>query len=179
VAEATTALAITDDAEYRQAAEFLIDLKERIKRVDAKRKEFTQPLYDLQKKINAFFKEPLSNYEKAEKKLKGAMAAYQVRKESERKAALEEAKKAADKEDRAAFTQSMTKAADNIAPEAAGTYTVDVVKFEIEDPSKLPAEYWMPDEKKVGIVVQSLGKETKIPGVRVWVETSIRARARK
>jgi hypothetical protein len=176
VAQASGAINITNDTEYAQAAQMLIDLKTRMNTVESKRKEFTQPLYELQKKLNAFFKEPLKNYEQAEKALKAAMASFQIKKEAERKAALEAAKKAAEEENKEEFQQSMVKAADNITPEVQGTYTVDVPRFEVTDPSQVPREYLMVDEKKIRGVVNSLGTDAKIPGVRVWVEKSVRAR---
>jgi exonuclease VII large subunit len=176
VAQASGEIVISSDEEYQQAAQFLIDLKTRQKEVEAKRKEFTQPLYDLQKKLNAFFKEPLANYQKAEQALKNAMAKFQIKKEAERKAALEAANKAAQEENKEAFTESMVKAADNLAPDAKGTYTVDVPRFEVTNPELVPREYLMVDEKKIRGVVNSLGTDADIPGVRVWIEKSIRAR---
>ena len=60
-------------------------------------------------------------------------------------------------------------------PKAAGVAFVDQWKYEIVDAALVPREYLMVDEKKVGGVVRSLKAETRIPGVRVYSERSVRA----
>lgn len=47
-------------------------------------------------------------------------------------------------------------------------------KFEITDESLIPREYLMPDEKKIGGVVRAMKGETRIPGIRVFTDTSLR-----
>lgn len=53
----------------------------------------------------------------------------------------------------------------------SGMKTVDYWKFEIVNPAEIPREYLIPDEKKIGQVVRAMKDKTKIPGVRIWVET--------
>lgn len=173
VSQAAQAAIITNDVEYDQAAHLLLNIKERAKVVDAKRKEFTQPLYDLQRKINAFFKKPLDDYKQAELALKAAMAGYHNKKEEERRKALQAAKEAADKQEKATFVQAMEKAADNITPEAKGTHTREVVRFEVVDPALVPREFCSPDEKKIKAAIDNTGEHAKIAGVRIWKETVV------
>lgn len=173
VHQAAQTVVITNDVEYEQAAQLLLNIKDRHKTVDAKRKEFTQPLYDLQKKINAFFNKPLRDYDQAMRTLKAAMGKYHEEKEKRRQEALQAAQQAAAEQEKATFVQAMEKAADNIAPEAKGTHTRDVILFEITDPSLVPREFCSPDEKKISAAIDNTGEHAKIAGVRIWKETTV------
>lgn len=50
--------------------------------------------------------------------------------------------------------------------------------FAVTNPSAVPREYLAVDEKKIGAVVRAMKGETKIPGVRVWAESTVAAKAR-
>lgn len=52
-------------------------------------------------------------------------------------------------------------------PKVAGHSVIVTWDFEITDASKLPREYMMPDEKKIGKVVSALKASADIPGIRV------------
>lgn len=56
------------------------------------------------------------------------------------------------------------------APKVAGLSFREVAQFEIVDKSKLPPEYLIPDEVRIGKVVKALKLEANIPGVRVWMQ---------
>lgn len=45
--------------------------------------------------------------------------------------------------------------------------------FEVEDPALLPREYLMPNEKAIRGVVNSLGDQAKIPGVKVFPRQTV------
>jgi len=57
-----------------------------------------------------------------------------------------------------------------------GVGTRKVWKFEVEDPNLVPREYLVVDEKKIRGVVNALHENAKIPGVRVYEDTSISVR---
>ena len=61
-------------------------------------------------------------------------------------------------------------------PKVAGVTVRMVPDFTIEDASKLPAAYLIPDEKAIRKVVAALGEKANIPGVRVFLKpaTSVR-----
>lgn len=63
------------------------------------------------------------------------------------------------------------------APKVEGLSTRTVWKFRITDARQLPPEYTIPDEKKIGQVVRALKGDTSIPGVEVYAEESMAARA--
>lgn len=176
VSSAAKTILITNDVEYEQAAKLLLNVKEKIKVVDGKRKEFTAPLNQTVKNINAFFKAPLDDYRVAEQALKLAMAKFHNAREEARKQALLEAQKAAQSQEKSVFVEKMEKAADNQAPEAAGTHTREVMRFEIVDPKLVPRHYCSPDEKKIREAIDVLDANTveiTIPGLRIWKETMV------
>ena len=47
--------------------------------------------------------------------------------------------------------------------------------FEIENPALIPAEYLIPDEVKIGKLVRDTKGTIKIPGVRIYRDTKIKA----
>lgn len=63
------------------------------------------------------------------------------------------------------------------APKAAGVSTRKTWKFRVDDVTKLPAQYLIADEKKIGKVVRALGGDTDIPGITVWSEDVVAVRA--
>lgn len=63
------------------------------------------------------------------------------------------------------------------APKVEGLSTRTVWKFRITDARKLPPEYTLPDEVKIRKVVHALKGDTRIPGVEVYAEESMAARA--
>lgn len=63
------------------------------------------------------------------------------------------------------------------APKVEGISTRTVWKFRITDARKLPPQYTLPDEVKIRKVVQALKGDTIIPGVEVYAEESMAARA--
>jgi hypothetical protein len=62
-------------------------------------------------------------------------------------------------------------------PKQAGSVIKTSWKFAIENPDEVPREFCDPNPTKVRKVVEALGDKCKIPGVRVWQETSEHSRA--
>jgi len=54
-------------------------------------------------------------------------------------------------------------------PKAAGLSFRDDWKFEIVDMAKIPREYLMPDEPKIGHAVRTFKEQCFIPGVRIFM----------
>lgn len=61
--------------------------------------------------------------------------------------------------------------------QAKGVSTRRIWKHCIEDETAIPREFLMPDEKKIKRYVSAVGGNTKIPGVRVYSEAQVSARA--
>lgn len=62
-------------------------------------------------------------------------------------------------------------------PKTAGVSGAVIWKFKIDDESRIPREYLMVDEKKLGAVVRAMKDKTRIPGVSVYPEGGARFRA--
>lgn len=63
------------------------------------------------------------------------------------------------------------------APKVAGLQMRETWLFEVVDPSKVPAEYKIVDESRIGKVVRALKGDTQIAGVRVWMEKAPASRS--
>lgn len=59
------------------------------------------------------------------------------------------------------------------APKVEGLSHRSVWKFEVVDKALIPAEYLVVDEKAIGGVVRALKGNTRIPGVRVFEESTV------
>lgn len=55
-------------------------------------------------------------------------------------------------------------------PKVAGLSFRTIWKFQITDAGKIPAQYMVPDEVKIGQVVRALKQAANIPGIRVFEE---------
>lgn len=62
------------------------------------------------------------------------------------------------------------------APKVPGIVARSVWKFRITDPSKVPCEYHMIDEAKIGRVVRATEGKIEIPGVQTYEEKEIAVR---
>ena len=73
----------------------------------------------------------------------------------------------------AALEQPVSVAPEPVTPQiqrVAGVGLRDNWKFEVTDPNKVPREYLIIDEKKIGAVVRAMKLQANIPGVRVYNE---------
>lgn len=193
------AIEVRTPDDYQAAAHWLTRIKSQAKALTEKRLEVTRPLDEAKRNVMAWFKGPLDRLATAESGLKRKVADYQAREaEARRKAqaeAEEKARKARERlEARAAKAEAsgkvekalelhMEAAAQHAAPvvppptKAEGVSTVTRWVFEVTNPAEVPREFLTVDEKKIRGVVQALKGETNIPGVRVWPEQSVRAKA--
>lgn len=97
---------IKNNAEMEFAVSALAEVKTAHKEVDAKRKEFVQPLNAVVKNINAFFKPALTSLKKSETVLKGKVLTFKREQQAERDKLIEEHK--------------VAEAAECIVPEVVG-----------------------------------------------------------
>lgn len=191
-------ISVTSDADMEQAAALLREVKAVQKQAEAAQKSLTQPLEVEKKGIIAFFRDRITGKLDAyERRLKSLIVSYQqeqerIRREAQRKAeeaarkererlerraAAAEAKGQAEKAEQLA-EQAQTVVAPVIqteAPKVAGIATRSVWKYRIADPSALPREFLVPDEKKIGQVVRAMKGDAQIPGVEVYEEKSLAA----
>lgn len=130
------------------------------------------------------YRDKAKAYEREQQRIQEE-AQRKAREEAERQAKLEreriekEAEKALDKGD-LKQAESLLNQSETVIPEVSiippsinrvkGLGIRTVWKFRIVDVKKIPLEYMIPDEVKIGKVVRALNKETNIPGIEVYEE---------
>ena len=156
------------------------------KAMESKRKDYLQPFQDHVKEVNEIYKVLMQPIETADMVTRSKVLSFQ-REQAELKAKQEEINRlrmeAATKE--AELNNGEIKESVNIIDVVTvpthvyadnGTLgTSKVWKFEVEDLTKIPLEYLMPDMVKIGKVVRA---GVKIPGVKSWQENSLRVNSK-
>jgi len=173
-----------DDAKL--AADDLSMIAKLKKAMESKRKDYLQPFQDHVKEVNEIYKTLMQPIETADMVTRSKVLSFQ-REQAELKAKQEEINRlrmeAATKE--AELNNGEIKESVNIIDVVTvpthvyadnGTLgTSKVWKFEVEDLTKIPLEYLMPDMVKIGKVVRA---GVKIPGVKSWQENSLRVNSK-
>jgi hypothetical protein len=185
--ERAQALELRTEADLAIASDNLSEIARLKKAIEAKRVKFTKPLLSLKKQFDDEFKVYLAPLNEADtiirnkyRKCKAVLVEI-ARKEEER------LRKLAEKRQIKAEEKALEKGEEFIPPPPpvarvetpqktiGGTTSVKVRKWEIEDATKIPREYMIPDEKKIGSLVRA--GIPMIPGVRIWSEDDIRVRS--
>ncbi len=92
------------------------------------------------------------------------------------KAKAAAAAKAEELKAQAEATTAIAPTVESTVEEVSGISTRKVWKFKIEDISKLPREYMIPDEKYIGQIVRASKGKKEIPGVKIYSEDVIASR---
>lgn len=193
----TFEVATVDD--YERGAEILKAIKGALNGADAQRKKITQPLDVAKKQVMDLFRPFTDSLATAERTLKLRLVTWKneqdrIAREEQRKAdekarrerekleaqarKAEEAGRAERAEvlrDRAVSTVAAMPVTE--APKVGGISTRSVWRFRVVDAAKVPDKYKLIDEKKIGGVVRALKGDTEIPGIEVWEESTMAARA--
>lgn len=170
---------IHDGEGERRATEFLVQIKLRLKEVDAAKAKLVKPIKDHVKQLEAEFKRISEPLERADELVRSAMTAY--RNSEGFRAAQNEVKqleaqtmdavRAGDmqayQELAQAHGQAVAEAPKKVETASGEARFRKVWRHEIADFAQLPAEYWVPDEKKIAAAVKS---GVPVPGVRAWQE---------
>ncbi len=206
VYENANKLSIVTEPEYLATAELLKEIKSKIKTLDTARKDLTQPLEKVKKNLIALFNKPIDFLVKAENILKRQIIGYQQEqerirqkeqarldeitrkaeaKEKERleKKALKQESKGNDAEAEIIREQAEAVVAPQVvvqreAPKVAGISTKTIWKYKVIDPTLIPREYLIVNEKAVGQVITATKGAMKIPGIEAYPETVIAAGSR-
>ena len=190
---------VTDDAGYNAACDFLMEIKRRRKWWEAFNKPEKQQIDRLKRMIldrEQQIDEPWARAEQAvlkpaigkfemERDRKRREAEERLREEARRRAEDEKLAQAAELEKMGEKEAAQRVIEQPIAPMAAVLPKVEQPQgisyterwfFEIVNAGLIPNEYRVIDEKKIGGVVRSLKGETKIPGIRVYMEKVVAVR---
>ena len=188
---------ILDQADYEYAVEMLRGIKDYRKKLDAR----YRPIQQKTKEANQIALQHIRDYEvplnEAERIIKSSMSKYVTKKEAERQAEQDRIRREAEEKEREAIKKDLEECGLNKKEAAEESEKMEVFtpeveiedttktektenisyrenwKFEIEDVSIIPAEYMIPDEKKIGAVVRALKNNINIAGVRIYVEKSV------
>lgn len=194
------ALAIVDNVTLGHAAEFMLEIKRRRKQWAEWNKPAKQKLDILKRELLDREREIDEPMERAENEiLKPAISRFNVEQERRRREEEDRQRAQAKKEEedrRLAAAQKLEEQGDKemadavldipipVAPvvipkhEApAGISYREVWRYRISDESKIPREYLVPDDKKIGGVVRAMKGETRIPGVEIYSEQTVAGRA--
>lgn len=180
--EAGSAIQIKDDESASQAVTFLGGIKSFLKEADEKRKDLTKGAKEFIDTVNGIFKPWETKLKEVDHGLRNRLSLYQLAKEVAEIRAREEAEKKLQKQlDKAEKTGVMPTKLVEVPVEQPKTFSGDgaaasfrtIREFEIEDQEKIPAEYWMLDEVKIGKIIRAGGTilgvkviEKKVPSIR-------------
>jgi len=195
-------LQVTNEEELSRAREALVWIAKMIKEVKTtfdpiisrahaawkaaldQRRRYEAPLRESEKIVKAAVALYMLKIEEARKEAeRKRLEAEREKEELLRKAAQAEEAGDATEAD-AALTEAIQKEDETrelrLAPEPPkmkNVYTRKTIRFEIIDEAKLPREYLMPDRQKIAAEVRRCGIDTRIPGVRVYSDTTVVTRA--
>lgn len=191
--------AITDSKSLAEAADYLLEIKRRRKwwadwnkpakqRLDALKKELLErerQIDDPMESAEIIIKVGISLFsdeqERARKTEESRLRAEAFkRQEDERLLAAQNAHDSGEKEEAQRIIDEPIQAPVVVVPKAtapAGISYRQAWKFRVVDAAKVPREYLMLDESRIGSVVRAMKGETRIEGVEVYSENIVAGRA--
>lgn len=201
IPEQARAIKIVDAETYSQAGEVLITIKGLRKEIGAAFDPIIKKAHEAHKEAKAQKDKAEAPLIEAENILKPAISAYdreqeRIRREEEerqreiaRKAEeerkLREAEQA-EKEGRTEEAQAIIEepvyvppvVLEKTTPKVSGISKQTIWKFRIVDQNKIPREYMMPDQVKIGGVVRATKGSIQISGVEIYSEDIVKAGVR-
>jgi hypothetical protein len=194
--EAEDVAKVTDLTTEARAAEFRARIKGRLKDIEGKRTQYTGPLNEVIRSINADFKRVSDPLNKAVEIVDGGIKEFRMAEDFREK---EELRKRAEAEASAAIhdvQRTMTPktvataqekgdaylAANAEAPKSVATQTGSMTgrrpwKHEILDEDAVPREFCSPDPKKLTAAVKAGARE--IPGCRIFEDFTVVTRLKR
>jgi len=195
--EEARSFSIANDSSYKKAGEFLLGIGDLEKAIDSSFDPIIEAQHAAWKLALAKKAEHYVPLKEAEKVIKGKMTDYQVLAEKrlkEEEAKRREAARQAEEEDRLVRANALIEEGkpdeallilgepveapliishEVTAPKINGIVTRTVWKWKIVDEKKLPREYLIPDEARIGKMVRAAEGKIEIPGVEVYQEREI------
>ncbi len=166
-------LEIETPDDFSTAVGMTAKVKRTHKERDEWRKEQVGPLNTEVKEVNAELNPGLAFLSEAEgilKKKIGDFVKSRHTKRAELMARVEEAVGAGDREK----AEALIVAAEEFSPpKVEGCAIGEVWKGKVEDASKIPREYLMPDEKTLKALTKAKKSDPKIPGWKSWTEPTV------
>jgi hypothetical protein len=179
---------ILSNADLTSATEDLTLIAKLKKAIEDKRKEYVNPIREKLDKVNAAFKEFTEPLTQADGINRGKIVTYRhevERKRQEVEAIEREKQELARREaelNQGETTVDLTPIAkpapvpEVVRTDMGNTGMMKMRKWEVEDISKVPAEYLTVDTVRIGKVVRA--GIPSIPGIRIWEEETLRVNTR-
>lgn len=162
-------MTVVSSAQYEAAASICADIITQAKEIDGKRREFVDPLNEVVKNLNAFFKPPLEWLDKCEAILKKKLVLFVNGEAKKRDQLLLQAGKSDD----SGLSEELIEQADaHVPPKVAGVAMVTTWKGEVVDADKIPREYLIPDVKVLNALTKAKAGDPAIPGWKATPKTS-------
>lgn len=162
---------ITTAESYAVAVDMVSEIKTQRNAVESARRSFVDPLNEVVKRINGFFRPALDRYDECERILKSKLVEWTQNAERERQRLLEEAESQAQDGDLGAANVAIEEAEALVVPKVAGFSQSETWTGEVVDASKIPREYLIPDEVKLRAVTKAHKGDPKIPGWKAYPKT--------
>lgn len=190
VYEEAKALVIQDDDQFHVASDILQAIKGLQKEIDAHYDPAIKKAHDAHKAILEAKKKQSEPLKQAERILKSKIVTYhdeqeRIRREEERKRQEELRKQEEERRLNEAIETGDESALEEpvVVPEVKvedttkhkGISYSTIWKFRVKDKSKVPEEYKIIDEVKVGQVVRAMKENTSIPGIEAYPEKIARS----
>ena len=187
---------VTSRESYVELADELRLVVSKQRDLEELRKSLTRPLDEAKSNLMAFFNKPLEALQSAVRSMKSELSRFDAeerRKDEEARRIAEKARRDAEEAAKAkALAETPLVAFDDEIPlpepvevpvhiptpvAAKGISSREVWKFEVIDPKLVPADFLIPDEKKIRAYVNYEKGNAKIAGVKIWPDRSISARS--
>jgi len=134
------------------------------------RDSVAKPLRKIATRVSSRWKPAIDAADAAINTLKAAVKAYRDQVAAEQARALQAA---AVEQDPETARAEIARTVQATAPVPSTLSERTVWKWEIEDASKIPADYYLLDEQRISREVRASKEHTKIPGIRVIRDTEI------
>ena len=168
-------LVVTNEEQEKYATEFLGQCKDRWKKIEAYRKDFTAPLNETVGKLNKLFKAQQDPLDEVEKKIKLHLVQFHTEQTKKAEEAQKKAEEEAKKNKGTDPVPIMVGAEKTKVKTASATASYTKVwDFTVEDIKKIPAEYMMVDEVKIRAEVKGGLRELK--GTKIFSKTILAVR---
>jgi hypothetical protein len=155
-----------EDEDEPELARLVVVVSEEEKAWEQRRFKITRPMDEAKAEVMDLFRPRADFLKKAKKAIKAKIARITDRKLAAQQAALAAAAKTGN-------TKAIAKAA-KPPPKVAGVRKRQVKRWEVEDESKIPKQYWVRVLDKAALEMAVID-DVDVPGVRVWMETIVSA----
>ena len=162
---------ITGESDLTIASEALTRITKHLKAWEASRVEIIQPANNFVRHINDMWKRFTEPVKTEESRLRNMMSTFRAKESERRRQEYEEGKK----EVEVVFPEGNpipeivapipTDSLKHVVTQNGSVSYTSVRKWEVQDTDKIPREYFVLDEARIGKLVKA-----GIPGIRIWTE---------